>query len=181
MLLFTMTVVTVVMVLLTLLSSLVPTLSLLALVCLMLSPWKLQWEARKAASLTAPELVTTTEKPSISSMEQSLVSTSLSTSFPGESIHVCGLGQTALACDRYSSSMTNFYSLMNQFRESQDEATFILNSMDLTDSLGPMRVADHCESLCDAKKLLRSMSVTLGSISRHYRSLITRNILITLM
>ena len=46
--------------------------------------------------------------------------------------------------------------------------------------MGPLLVADHCANLEEAKKLLRSMSVTLGSISRHYRSLITSDDIISM-
>ena len=65
-------------------------------------------------------------------------------------------------------------------RENQHEASFILSSIDLTGGLGPLRVADHCESLGDAKKLLRSMSVTLGSISRHHGNVITSDYIISI-
>ena len=52
---------------------------------------------------------------------------------------------TALTSARNSSSMMEFRSLMTKFRENQDEVSFILNSVDVTDGLGPLRVADHSE------------------------------------
>ena len=114
------------------------------------------------------------------SMEQSLPSPSLSTSISGESLNVFNNSMTALTSTRHSNSMIEFNSLVDQFRENQDEVSFILSSIDLTEGLGPLQVADHCESLGDAKKLLRSMSVTLGSISRHHRNVITSDYIISI-
>ena len=48
-----------------------------------------------------------------------------------------------------------------------------MSTIDVTDGLGPLRVADHIESLRDAMKLLRSMAVTLGSITRNHSDLVT--------
>ena len=81
---------------------------------------------------------------------------------------------TALTSNRNnSSSMAVLLSLMAKFREKQDEASFIMSTIDVTDGLGPLRVADHTESLRDAMKLLRSMAVTLGSIIRNHSDLVT--------
>ena len=65
--------------------------------------------------------------------------------------------------------MSEFHSLISKFKENQDEVSFILGYMDLCDGLGPLRVADPFESLGDAKKLLRSMAVILGNVSRNRR------------
>ena len=88
---------------------------------------------------------------------------------------------TALTSDRHnSSSMAVFLSLMAKFREKQDEASFIMSTIDVTNGLGPFRVADHIESLGDAMKLLRSMAVTLGSITRNHSTLITSDVITSL-
>ena len=86
---------------------------------------------------------------------------------------------TELTSTRHSTSMIEFHSLMSRFGKNQDEVSFILSSINITEGLGPLRVADHVESLRDAKKLLRSMFVTLGSISRLHRSLITKDDIIS--
>ena len=69
---------------------------------------------------------------------------------------------------------------MNLFRESQNEATFILISIDVTDGLGPMREADHRENLIDAKAIMRGMAVTLGSITRNDSNLVTSKDIVSL-
>ena len=83
---------------------------------------------------------------------------------------------TALTSDRHnSSSMAVFHSLVSRFREDQDEVSFILNSVDLDDCLGPIRAAEHCLSLRDVMTIMRRMAVTLGAITRNHRSLISSN------
>ena len=78
--------------------------------------------------------------------------------------------------DRHnSSSMAVFHSLVSRFREDQDEVSFILNSVDLDDCLGPIRAAEHCLSLRDVMTIMRRMAVTLGAITRNHRSLISSN------
>ena len=45
----------------------------------------------------------------------------------------------ALTSHRHNSFMAVFNSLMNKFRENQDEAAFIPSSIDDTHGLGPLR------------------------------------------
>ena len=62
---------------------------------------------------------------------------------------------------------------MDKFRKKQDEANFILSTIDVTDGLGPMRIADHHVSLRDVMAIMRIMAVDLGTVSRNHRDLVT--------
>jgi hypothetical protein len=145
---------------------------------MLLSPRKPQGEARKdppteiltGLDTPATELVTSTEGSAPSYMGQS---PSSSSTISGESINLCKSSQTALTCDRHNSSMADLNSLMNKFRENQDDAAFILSS--INGVLGSMRVADHCESLKDVMTCLRSMAITVGTIKRTHSDQITSN------
>ena len=72
----------------------------------------------------------------------------------------------------HSSKMMEFHSLIDKFRGNQDEASFILSSIDITDGLGPLLVTDHCESLRVGMTLMRSMAVALGSVMRNQSNLV---------
>ena len=162
----------------TLLSSLLPTMSLLALVDLLLSQRKRLKEERKdplteiltGADIPAAELVTSASASS--SLEQSLLVSSSST-ISGESFDVMNSSMTAPSFDRYNSSMTAINSLITQFKETQDDATFILSSIDDNHGMGPLQVADHCASLRDVMTLMRKMASALGALTRNQSHLVT--------
>ena len=52
---------------------------------------------------------------------------------------------------------------MSRFKEHKDEVSFILNSMDLDDSLGPLQDADYCGNLRDVKIITRRLSCWVPS------------------
>jgi hypothetical protein len=152
--------------------------SLLALVYLLLSQRKRLKEERKdplteiltGADIPAAELVTSASASS--SLEQSLLVSSSST-ISGESFDVMNSSMTAPSFDRYNSSMTAINSLITQFRETQDDATFILSSIDDNHGMGPLQVADHCASLRDVMTLMRKMASALGALKRNQSHLVT--------
>ena len=106
------------------------------------------------------------------SLEQSLLVSSSST-ISGESFDVMNSSMTAPSFDRYNSSMTAINSLITQFRETQDDATFILSSIDDNHGMGPLQVADHCASLRDVMTLMRKMASALGALKRNQSHLVT--------
>ena len=106
------------------------------------------------------------------SLEQSLLVSSSST-ISGESFDVMNSSMTAPSFDRYNSSMIAINSLITQFKETQDDATFILSSIDDNHGMGPLQVADHCASLRDVMTLMRKMASALGALKRNQSHLVT--------
>ena len=138
------TVGTVVRMLATLLSSLLPRLIMLAL--------KLQGWARKAPpteidlDISILESMTSAEKPSPSSMEQSLLASRLLISTSGESIEPSSISLTTPTFTR-PSKMLEAQAMANKFNDDCAEASFCLSQISITDTTPPGRLWQFSKQL----------------------------------